>query len=138
MPVCLNLLGKGTQKVGFKRLGTHGGHLSSRGDRWGGQHTEAGSREDNCGASENVGTRRRKHFREPWGSVDTRGDPGKKAGSELQTDRRHWGRSVHVGLVVRSRAVHRQDVKNAPPREGVEKEEVSRARHRLAGVPGSS
>lgn len=34
MPVCLNLLGKGTQKVGFEGLGTHGGHLSSRGDRW--------------------------------------------------------------------------------------------------------
>lgn len=70
-------------------------------------------------------------------SVDTRGDPGKKAGSGHQTDRRHLGKKCPWGLVVRGRAVHRQDVKTAPPREDVEKEGVSRARHRLAGVPGA-
>lgn len=84
MPVCLNLLGKGTQKVGLKGLGTHGVHLSSRGDRWAGQHTEAGSHEDNCGSSENVGTRRRKRFREPWGSPEGVWIPEETQGGKLE------------------------------------------------------
>lgn len=141
MPVCLNLLGKGTQKVGFKRLGTHGGHLSSKGDRWEGQHTEAGSREDNCGASENVGTRRRKRFRELWGSPEGVWILEETQGGKLEVGFRQtedtWGRSVCEGLVVRGRGVHKQDVRTAPPREDVEKEDVFRARHRLAGVPGA-
>lgn len=62
---------------------------------------------------------------------------GRKLEVAIRQTEDTWKRSAHVGLVVRGRAVHRQDVKTALPREDVEKEGVSRARHRLAGVPGA-
>lgn len=62
---------------------------------------------------------------------------GRKLEVAIRQTEDTWGRSAHVGLVVRGTVVHRQDVKTAPPREDVEKAGVSRARHRLAGVPGA-